>query len=187
MSGDQIPLTPMKLHRAARVVQDLVMAVFCAVCEQDLHPGEKFALRGMYVIHRRCQGLPIKNEAYLESVRHQVAELDLAVSRERRDHEQQFKRLNDDVSRWKERALAAESRATTSENAHLYWAARAAGKEEEIQQLQERLRTRIPAPPPVQAQAPLPVASGEISPAEPAEEESTPDDTATRFRLLEFD
>lgn len=166
------------------------MAVFCAACERDLRPGEEFALRGQYVVHKRCNGLPIKNDAYLETVRHQVAELDLAVSRERRDAEKQIKRVNEDLSRWRDRAREAEDRARTAEEAHLFWVGKAAEKEEEILRLQAELRASRarPLPPPIAASTPsLPVASGEISPAEPVEEESTPDDTATRFRLLEFD
>lgn len=182
MSGDQIPLTPLDLHRVAPVVQDLLMAVFCAVCEGTMRPGEHFVLKDQYVVHARCTQGVIKEKAYLERVRHQVAELDLAVSKERQGAERDLKRANEDLARWRDRARAAEDRAKTAEEAHLYWVQRAAIKDEEILRLQEQLAAQRRATLP----QPVPVASGEISPPEPVKE-AAPDDTATRFRLLEFD
>lgn len=152
------------------------MAVFCAVCDQTMGAGDAFAIRGQYVIHRRCLGGQVRTEAYLEKIRHQVAELDLAVAKERQSHQAEIRDLAEKLRIAKLERTVAEGDAERTRQLLAIERHQTALLEAENIRLQ--LQRQVVSPPA------LPVASEGIA---PAEKNDTPDDTVQRFRLLEFD
>ena len=170
-----------KLHRVIPMVQDLRMAVFCAVCERLMTPGDGFSLQGQYVVHRHCAGGTIRTEAYLASVRAQISQLDVAIATERRSMEREIQRLQNEI-----RDLRLRKTIDHGEIANLA---------QQVQQLMlistnraaeiTRLNNEVLR---LQSQgSTAPMLPAEIAPDSEETQTEPEDATSTRFGLLEFD
>lgn len=159
----------------------------CAVCQRILTPGEKFALRGQYVVHRRGDclvGVPAIERDLEQSMR-QTNLMSNELAAERTSHNRSRRRHSDEaaeqqatISDLTTKLLAERHEKTTlsSEVFSLRRSLESTTNELRVLQLRDAMARPVIA---VQAE-PTP------SPEQPISADDS-DGTAVRFSLLELD